>query len=433
MPFPTPNHALLYWGQSLAKQAHDAALARLQAHQGDTSHAADEAIHAPLVMQGPAWEEAVQGAVDALRAGASAFVVLPAPNPAMAREAMLRPASHRCPPLLARLYEVRAVLPPALTEVWLEQGALDHESTLTFLIDALPDVALQVLERRTPILPYDGHAPLYHIVNAWWQPEALRVRLWEAAQYHPEAPSWQDRLVRSDALHRWVQTAALDESATVDAMSAWVGRMLAAGMDVNQRNERGETALAQHEEVFHENTAPRLALLRHGANPHERASEEQLPILAAAVNHKSMALAQALLEAGADANDCDEHGWTALHYAARHEQPEMVRLLLAHGGDPGRTNAFAMTPMELMLDYEFAHAPHPDDLSDNKRATVELLLAAGAPVENVVVSGSLKAQSLLAHEAAAPGMHQWIHGLLARRQLDQSVDEAPVDRRRPRL
>jgi uncharacterized protein len=57
--------------------------------------------------------------------------------------------------------------------------------------------------------------------------------------------------------------------------------------------------------------------------------------------------AAALLEAGADPNAPGEGGFTPLHTAAQNGDVELVRLLLAHGADPGVTAADGRAPRDL--------------------------------------------------------------------------------------
>jgi ankyrin repeat protein len=74
-------------------------------------------------------------------------------------------------------------------------------------------------------------------------------------------------------------------------------------------------------------------------------------------------IAALLIQQGADPNDTDHFGNTALHLALRY--PEMVRLLLESGSKVNAKNAMGNTPLHLAV---------------SDRRTVELLLAAGAAV-----------------------------------------------------
>ena len=59
------------------------------------------------------------------------------------------------------------------------------------------------------------------------------------------------------------------------------------------------------------------------------------------------AVAQALLEAGANTEARDLNGWTPLHYAAANAKPAVARALLAAGANPGATDGDGVTPLDL--------------------------------------------------------------------------------------
>ena len=73
-------------------------------------------------------------------------------------------------------------------------------------------------------------------------------------------------------------------------------------------------------------------LLAAGADPNER-DEDGRTALFSAVLGGSLGLVGLLLESGADVNARDHHGFSALHFAAQEDVPEMVRLLAARGAD----------------------------------------------------------------------------------------------------
>jgi ankyrin repeat protein len=75
------------------------------------------------------------------------------------------------------------------------------------------------------------------------------------------------------------------------------------------------------------------------ANPVSAAS------LATAARDGDVAAVRAQLEAGADANQVESDGSSALLWAAYHSSPELVVLLLARGADPNRANEFGVTPL----------------------------------------------------------------------------------------
>lgn len=74
-------------------------------------------------------------------------------------------------------------------------------------------------------------------------------------------------------------------------------------------------------------------------------------------------IATLLIEQGAEVNEIDHFGNTALHLALA--DPEMVQLLLASGAEVNAENAMGQTPLHLAVKY---------------RRSMEILLAAGADV-----------------------------------------------------
>ena len=153
----------------------------------------------------------------------------------------------------------------------------------------------------------------------------------------------------------------------------FVKSMVAAGININARDEEGYTLLV---EACQEQPDPEAVktLLAAGADPEVGDKEERLTPLMWAVKSAScelcydraLAVLAMLIAAGVDANAGSESGATALTYAVCKDQPEVVGLLLAAGADPNaRSNAGWSA-----LDYAQEYGPV-------SRETSELLVKAG--------------------------------------------------------
>jgi ankyrin repeat protein len=74
--------------------------------------------------------------------------------------------------------------------------------------------------------------------------------------------------------------------------------------------------------------------------------------LHAALAHRdpaeALAVTRVLLDAGADVNQPQEAGWTALHQAAHRGWTEIVRLLLSRGADPAAPTAEGKSPLDMV-------------------------------------------------------------------------------------
>lgn len=89
-----------------------------------------------------------------------------------------------------------------------------------------------------------------------------------------------------------------------------------------------------------------LLLLLAGAAPAQDPGEE----LRRAASEGDAARVRELLDKGADVNAANQYGATALAFATRRENVEMVKLLLERGADPDRKDTFyGATPLGLAL------------------------------------------------------------------------------------
>jgi uncharacterized protein len=95
-----------------------------------------------------------------------------------------------------------------------------------------------------------------------------------------------------------------------------------------------------------------VELLRRGAavNEPSRNAMRVCPLHSAAAHSdaaRGVALARALLDAGADPNLQQQAGYTALHEAALHAKHELLELLLECGAEPNRANDRGERPIDL--------------------------------------------------------------------------------------
>ncbi len=87
-------------------------------------------------------------------------------------------------------------------------------------------------------------------------------------------------------------------------------------------------------------------LVAFGVTPTASAAGIDTP-LAAAIRDGNTATVRGLLAGGADVNQPAADGTTALHWAARLDDPVLADLLLEAGADATATNAFGVTPLAL--------------------------------------------------------------------------------------
>lgn len=146
-------------------------------------------------------------------------------------------------------------------------------------------------------------------------------------------------------------------------------------------------------------------LLEAGADPNQ-SNAQGITALMAAVRAKNVEAARLLLAGGADARAVDEYGTSALHRSAQH-CPALVGELLDAGADPNALNGHGATPVMNAARYQVeglrtllarggrvdvANAQGQTALMWAARhrgdsATLELLLAAGASLDAVDASG----------------------------------------------
>ena len=104
-----------------------------------------------------------------------------------------------------------------------------------------------------------------------------------------------------------------------------------------------------HLAAFTDEAGAARLLLGADADPEAVSENEQIrarPLNTAAFA-RAHAVARVLLEAGVDPNGTGEAGYTPLHAAAQHGDPEMAQLLLDHGADPYSLTEDGRSPSDL--------------------------------------------------------------------------------------
>lgn len=113
--------------------------------------------------------------------------------------------------------------------------------------------------------------------------------------------------------------------------AALVEQLLAAGANVNARNDYGASPMSEAAVVG--NTQVIRVLLKAGADVDSRNADGQTALMIVA-RSSNVAAAQLLLARGAAVNAREQwRGQTALMWAAAEAQPAMVKLLVAHGAE----------------------------------------------------------------------------------------------------
>lgn len=85
--------------------------------------------------------------------------------------------------------------------------------------------------------------------------------------------------------------------------------------------------------------------LEKGADPNQRNSQGETPLLAAAYRHDNGTVVRELLTAGADPNLADDDGNTPLIVCVRDQDIDVVRQLLDHGANVNAANREGDTPL----------------------------------------------------------------------------------------
>lgn len=136
--------------------------------------------------------------------------------------------------------------------------------------------------------------------------------------------------------------------------------LLAAGAAVDAPSERGSPLHAAAEVRGETGTAFVTALLEAGADPTIVTRGSGVAALPATCRSRSLPSFEALMGAGADLNQTDRNGGTALHTCARVNNGPMLLRMLERGADP-----MALTHGASFQDYYYGYPA--DALNDASR------------------------------------------------------------------
>jgi hypothetical protein len=108
--------------------------------------------------------------------------------------------------------------------------------------------------------------------------------------------------------------------------------LINGGAKVNLRDEEGDTALM---EIASEKNLPALMALVHAGAKVENKNDEGQTALIVAARSDRVANVRGLIRAGADMNARDKKGWTALDYALEEGNSLVIKLLQSYGAVKG--------------------------------------------------------------------------------------------------
>jgi Ankyrin repeats (3 copies)/Ankyrin repeat len=154
----------------------------------------------------------------------------------------------------------------------------------------------------------------------------------------PNDQTWREKSASQEAgafqPHEWLNNELFRAAMGGDV--GYVKDLIAQGANPNSTDSGGMSALAIACQDDNEDVV--RYLIDHGAdvNAHSKGQQtDRTALIAAASNGAHLAIAQLLVDKGADVNIRGELGWTALIWAAQEGSVDCVKYLLSKGADPG--------------------------------------------------------------------------------------------------
>ena len=215
------------------------------------------------------------------------------------------------------------------------------------------------------------------------------------------------------------------------ASFANVTLLVQAGIDLNAKNDKGETALVTAIHNSKQDLVSRL--LQEGADPNVSDHKGWTALHVASHCGGRTHLMDPLFEAGINVNAASDNGMTALHVAVRNawlDDGKAVRKLLEHRADANATTQNGSTPLGMAILGQFAAAK-----------VVEMLLEHGANVNAVMSSRKEKADDSEDEDSDGSqdsegydeddeddddGKEAPLHAAIASKEEDDDGKEAPL-------
>ncbi|MCY4644854.1 MAG: ankyrin repeat domain-containing protein [Bacteriovoracales bacterium] len=203
--------------------------------------------------------------------------------------------------------------------------------------------------------------------------ERVETLLGGAGKRLPDAVVNEQDGQKKTALH-W---ATADAHLSSDIAKA----LLAAGADPNMRDNHGWTPVNW---ALNYNRDDLVLLLGEFGADMDAAYEDGRTLLHHAWS--DLDKTKLFIQAGADVNVVDAHGWKALHYAILNGQLEVAQELISAGTDVNGTDIYGFTPFHLAF---FSGNDHAADLLVKAGADVNALDPHGNPILNIAVMRGL--------------------------------------------
>jgi len=118
---------------------------------------------------------------------------------------------------------------------------------------------------------------------------------------------------------------------------------LSEGIDINAKNEKGQTALMRAAE--YQRTEVVTLLLEKGADVHLRSNQHERTAFMEAASSGNCVIIKQLAERGAEINARDHTNYTPLHFACMWGHVEAVKLLIELGANLEIEDVTGVTPM----------------------------------------------------------------------------------------